>query len=200
MFKYFLLSLMTICSLHGEVNVLAFAGSTREDSCNKKLIAAVARIAKEQQVNVTVVDLKDLSIPFYDADLEAREGMPETAKKIRNLMKSSQIIFIASPNYNGSFSGVLKNALDWASRSENGQSSREAYVGKKFVLMSASPGQGGGARGLRHLRDVIQNIGGQVQTEEFSLASCYQAFDQEGNLNQKDNWNRLYQFVLHSLR
>lgn len=191
---------MSICSLHGEINVLAFAGSTREDSCNKKLIAAVTKIATRQQANVTVVDLRDLPIPFYDADLEVREGMPENAKKLFRLMKDHQIIFIASPNYNGSFSAILKNALDWASRNEQGQPSREAYFGKKFVLMSASPGKGGGARGLRHLREVIQTMGGQVQTEEFSLASCHQAFDEEGKLNQKDQWNRLCQFVHQALR
>lgn len=72
----------------------------------------------------------------------------------------SGIILIASPEYNASVSGLLKNAIDWASRSETGSYSREAFNGKKFVIMSASPGSGGGAKGLTHLRAIIEALGG----------------------------------------
>lgn len=169
-------------SLGAEVKVLAFAGSTRDDSVNKKLVIEAAGLAKELGAEVTVIDLKDFPIPFYDGDLEAREGMPAKAKQLREMMIQSQVIMIASPEYNGSVPGVLKNAIDWASRSEKGGSSRDAFKGKKFVIMSASPGSGGGARGLVHLRTILQNMGGTPLTQQIAVPDAYNAFDAQGHL------------------
>jgi NAD(P)H-dependent FMN reductase len=164
-----------------EVKVLALSGSTREDSINKKLIKDAAEIARQMGATVEIVDLRDFSMPFYDADIEQR-GMPDNAKHLRRKMIESQAIIIASPEYNGSLSGVLKNAIDWASRSEDGKPSREAFQGKKFAIMSASPGAGGGNRGLIHLRAIIQNIGGEVITQQVIVPHSYTAFNEQGQL------------------
>ena len=172
-------------SLSAEIKVLVFSGSTREESFNKKLIAEAALLARQVPAHVTVIDLKNFPIPFYDEDLEKREGMPLKAKQFRQLMIQSDVIMIASPEYNGSLSAVLKNAIDWASRSENGGSSREAFKGKKFVIMSASPGSGGGARGLVHLRTIIENIGGTVLSEQVVVPDAYNAFDEQGHLKNE---------------
>lgn len=172
-------------TLSAEIKVLAFAGSTREDSVNKKLVCEAAKIARQMQANVTVVDLKDYPIPFYDEDLETREGMPIKAKQFRQLMIQSDIILIASPEYNCSLSAVLKNAIDWASRSENGESSRKAFKEKKFVIMSASPGAKGGARGLMHLRAIIEDIGGTVLPQQVVVPDAYNAFDEQGCLKNE---------------
>jgi len=169
-------------NLSAEIKVLAFSGSTRGDSVNKKLVSQAANLARQKEVTVTVIDLKDFPIPFYDGDLEAKEGMPLKAKQLRQLMIQSQVILIASPEYNGSLSAVLKNAIDWASRSEEGGSSRDAFKGKKFVIMSASPGSGGGARGLVHLRTIIENIGGTVVPQQVVVPDAFNAFDQQGLL------------------
>ena len=155
-------------------NVLVFSGSTRTESVNKKLAQEAATVARELGARVSVIDLKDYPIPFYDGDLEANEGMPENAKKLRNLMINSQAIIIVSPEYNGTLSAVLKNTIDWASRSEEGGSSRAAFAGKKFAIMSASPGKGGGARGLTHLRTIIENIGGKVVGKQVALPNAYE--------------------------
>lgn len=183
---WIILCIALSANLHAEIKVLAFSGSTREDSVNKKLVIEAANLARQMHANVTMIDLKDFAIPFYDGDLEVRDGMPIKAKQLRQLMVQSDLILIASPEYNGSLSAVLKNAIDWASRSEEGGSSRDAFKGKKFMIMSASPGPSGGARGLGHLRTIIENIGGVVIPQQIVVPDAYRAFDEKGCLkNQK---------------
>lgn len=186
-------------AVHAEIKVLAFAGSLRKDSFNKKLVLEAADIAKKMHAKVTYIDLKDFPLPFYDADLESKEGMPANAKRLRQLMKQSDVIFIASPEYNGSLSAVLKNALDWSSRSEEGGGAQDAFKGKKFALMSASPGPGGGKRALVHLKAVIENVGGIVLPLEVSVPNAYEAFNDQGNLKDpqlKMNLEKLVQAAL----
>jgi NAD(P)H-dependent FMN reductase len=203
MWKWFVILSVALLSanLRAEIKILAFSGSTREDSFNKKLVSEAADIARHLGAQVTLINLKDYPMPFYDADLEAKDKMPLKAKELRQLMIQSQVIFIASPEYNGSLSGVLKNAIDWASRNENGDSSREAFKGKKFVIMSASPGAGGGARGLKHLRIIIENIGGTVVPEQIEIPNAFNAFDEKGHLKnpkQKMEFQQLIEAVLNS--
>lgn len=186
MLKWFLLGLLAVAGpLAAETKVLAFAGSTRKDSCNKKLIKNAAEIAQKMGVDVAVIDLKDYPMPLYDADLEESQGMPENAKRLRKLMVESNKIIIATPEYNASISAVLKNALDWLSRSEDGKPSREAFAGKKVAIMSCSPGAGGGARALEHLRAVIKNIGGEVIAAQVVVPNSYTAFTPEGKLENE---------------
>lgn len=172
-------------NLSAETKVLAFAGSTRADSVNKKLIVEAAHLARQMGANVTVIDLKDYPIPFYDEDLEAREGMPPMARQFRKMMIQSDVILIASPEYNASLSGVLKNVLDWASRGETGGGSREAFKGKTFAIMAASPGSSGGARGLVHLRTILEDIGGRVIPLQVVVPGAYNAFDEKGCLKSE---------------
>jgi NAD(P)H-dependent FMN reductase len=148
--------------LAAEIKVLAFAGSLRSDSYNKKLALHAAELASKMGATVTVIDLKDYPMPFYDGDLEKEQGMPENARKLRALLRDNQAVIIASPNYNGSISGVLKNALDWASRGEDGGESLELFEGKRFALMSTSAGKKGGCKGLPHLRQIVEKLGGTV--------------------------------------
>lgn len=181
--KLFLVSLAAAAPFFGETNVVAIAGSTRNDSMNKKLLNEAVEIAREMGANVTVVDLKDYPMPFYDGDLEQAEGMPANAQKLRQLLMNSQAILIASPEYNSSVSAVLKNAIDWASRTETGGGSREAFEGKKVALMSASPGRKGGARGLVHLKTILEDVHAVVLSKQVSVPEAYQAFNEEGALN-----------------
>lgn len=173
-------------TLSAETKVLAFAGSTRTDSVNQKLVNEAAQLASQMGASVTVINLKDYPIPFYDADLEAAEGMPAHAQQLRQLMIQSEVILIASPDYNSSVPAVLKNVLDWASRSEEAGSSRDAYKGKKFGIMSASPGLSGGARGLIHLRTIITAVGGTVNPMQVSVPGAYNAFDEQGHLKNEE--------------
>jgi NAD(P)H-dependent FMN reductase len=183
MFKKLLLAcLVFVMPLVAEVKVLAFAGSTRKDSYNKKLIQAAAEMARQKGAKVTLIDLSDYSMPFYDADLETKQGLPAHAKKLRDLMLQNDVLMIASPEYNGSIPGILKNAIDWTSRDEKGQFSSDPYKGKKIAIMSASPGKGGGARALVHLRAILQGVGGDVVGTQVSVPEANKAFDDKGKL------------------
>lgn len=179
-----ILTLCTLCAinLHADINVLAFSGSMRKDSVNKKLAQEAAHWARLKGANVNYIDFKDYVFPFYDGDLEASEGMPLKVKLFRQLMIRSQVIFIASPNYNSSLSGMLKNVLDWASRNERGEDSKEAFKGKIFVIMSSSQGSSGGVKGLNHLRSIIEKSGGTVFVQQFVVPFGDQAYDKEGHL------------------
>lgn len=175
-------ALLFTTPLAAEKTVLAFAGSTRDHSMNKYLANEAAELARQMGAKVRVIDLKDYALPLYDADVEEKTGMPEKAKELRRMMIESDAIIIASPEYNASLTGVLKNTLDWASRTENAQGSNEAFKGKKFAIMSASPGQGGGKRGILHLQAIIQALGGEVVEVQVLVPQAHQAFNAEGQL------------------
>ncbi|MEQ9355339.1 NADPH-dependent FMN reductase [Coleofasciculus chthonoplastes] len=164
--------------------ILAFAGSARTASWNKKLVKIAVEGAKEADAEVTYIDFRDLPMPLYDQDLEENTGIPETVRKFKQLMKTHQGLLIASPEYNSSISPLLKNAIDWASRPEPGEPplSLTCFRDKVAVLMSTSPGGMGGLRGLIHVRAILGTIGVLVLPDQKAISNAYQAFDQNGNL------------------
>jgi len=166
--------------------IIAFAGSTRSGSFNKKLIALAADAARAADAEVTLVDLRDLALPLFDEDLEASGGLPGGAKKFKTLLRGSDGFLVASPEYNSSVTAALKNAIDWASRSESdAEPSLVAYRGKVAALCSASPGALGGLRGLVHLRAILGNIGVIVLPEQVCISSAHEAFDEAGRLKDE---------------
>lgn len=166
--------------------ILAFAGSTRTDSYNKKLVRVAAEMARAAGAEVTVIDLRDLALPLYDGDLEEESGLPKGALKLKTLMRESDGFLISSPEYNSSISGVLKNAIDWASRSEtDDEPSLVAYRGKAAALISASPGALGGLRGLVTLRSILGNIGVIVLPDQVAVSKAHEAFDDQGGLKEE---------------
>lgn len=197
MFKKLILFVGLVCALPlaAELKVLAFSASTRADSYNKKLVLEAAEIARKMGAKVTIVDLKDYVIPFYNGDLEAKDGMPAKAREFRKLLIQNDAIIIASPEYNASIPGILKNLIDWTSRGEKGNYSPDAYQGKKFAIMSASPGKMGGARGLVHLRTVLEAIGGEVVSKQVSITEAHNAFNAKGQLTDPAMKQQLQQEV-----
>jgi chromate reductase len=164
--------------------ILAFAGSSRKESFNKKLIKIAAKGAEEAGAIVTVVDLADYPMPLFDQDLEANEGMPENARKFKKLLAEHDAIMIASPEYNSAFSPLLKNVIDWASRAESeDEPPLSAYQGKVAVIMSASPGGLGGSRGLVFLRMLLANMGVIVLPEQIAISGAFKAFNEDGSLS-----------------
>lgn len=162
--------------------ILAFAGSTRTESYNKKLIKIAASGASAQGADVTVIDLRDFSLPLFDEDLEKREGEPENAKKLKKLFLANNGLLIASPEYNSSITGVLKNTIDWVSRSQTGEKPLACFVGKIAGLVSASPGALGGLRGLVHLRAILGNIQVLVIPDQIAVPRAHEAFNTDGSL------------------
>ena len=166
--------------------ILAFAGSTRTDSFNKKLIKIAANGARDAGSEVTVIDLRDFPMPVYDGDLEQRDGIPPTTRKLKGLMLSHQGFLVSSPEYNSSISGVLKNTIDWASRQSEGEIPLACFKNKIAGLMSASPGGLGGLRGLVHVRAILENIGVLVIPEQIAVAKAHEAFNIDGSMKNKD--------------
>jgi len=163
--------------------LLAFAGSVREGSFNRRLAAAAARAAEAAGAAVTLAELGHHPMPIYDGDLEEREGMPEGAVRWRRLMAEHNGFLIASPEYNSSTPALLKNALDWASRRHPDDAApRPAYRGKVAGIMSASNGRLGGVRGLPHLRQVLTTLGVLVVPEQLALHGAADAFATDGSL------------------
>jgi NAD(P)H-dependent FMN reductase len=165
--------------------ILAFAGSLRKGSWNKKLVRVAAEGAREAGAEVTVVDLKEYPLPIYDGDDEAANGLPENALKIIDLFTGHDGYLIASPEYNSGYSGALKNLIDWASRPREGFKAFEQWKDKPVAIMGASPGVRGAMRMLPHLRDLLSNIQFLVLPGMFGLANAAQAFDDEGNLTDE---------------
>jgi chromate reductase, NAD(P)H dehydrogenase (quinone) len=163
--------------------ILAFAGSTRKDSWNKKLLKQAVDVAYGAGAEVTVIDLADYPLPLYDGDIEAAGGMPENARKLQKLFAEHDGFLIASPDYNGSYSGVLKNAVDWISRKDKeNDPPLEPFKGKIAAIMSASPGALGGLRGLEKLHDLLDHLQVMVLPEVVAVGSIATAFNEAGKL------------------
>lgn len=158
--------------------VLAFAGSTRNGSFNKQLVRAAARGVASQGVACTLIDLRDYALPLYDADLEAAEGLPAAATQLRELLLGHQALLIASPEYNSSITPLLKNSIDWVSRSPDAQADLSGFQGKVAAIMAASPGPLGGLRGLVALRSLLTNIGVTVLAQQLTIRGAGDAFEQ----------------------
>ncbi len=112
------------------IKILAFAGSLRKDSTNKKTLRIAAAAAVKAGASVTVLDLKDFPLPIYDGDIESESGLPENAVRLQDLMIAHDGFLIASPEYNSSISGALKNVIDWTSRPNGEQKAGACYGGK----------------------------------------------------------------------
>lgn len=162
--------------------LLAFAGSTRTHSLNKKLIALAAGLARAAGTDVTVIDLRDYPMPFYDGDLEAQSGLPERARALKAMMMDHQGFLLACPEYNSSISAVLKNAIDWVSRPVAGEPASVAFRGKWAALLAASPGNLGGLRGLMTVRQVLNTLGVVVLPTQLAVARANDAFGEDGAL------------------
>ena len=173
--------------------ILIFAGSSRASSFNRKLIGVAARLVQAAGAAATVIELSELNIPLYNADLESR-GTPRDVIRLKELMHQHSGWIIASPEYNGSYTALLKNTIDWASSpAKSGaecsedtaaqwKSGTKPFAGKVVGLLSASPGIMGGLRSLDHLAPLLRNLQCWVAPQQFALGKAGDAFDEQGRL------------------
>jgi len=154
-----------------KLHVLVFAASLRGESLNRKLAALAARAAEGAGAVVDHADLRDFDVPAYDGDTEPAAGMPAGAQALRQRLSAADAFIIASPEYNASMPGVLKNLIDWTSRFRP-----QPFDGRHGLLMSASPSMAGGNRGLWALRMPLEHLGARVFPDMFSLAMAHKAF------------------------
>ena len=163
--------------------ILAFAGSLRKDSFNKKLVSIAAAGAHAAGAVVTEIDLRDYALPIFDEDIESESGLPENAQKLKKLFVEADGLLIASPEYNSSMTAVLKNTIDWVSRPVPNEAPLAAFTNKIITLMSASPGPLGGLRGLVHVRAMFGNLNAIVLPGQVTISKAHEAFSPDGLLN-----------------
>jgi chromate reductase len=159
--------------------ILAFSGSIRRDSWNRKLIQSAVDATRAAGGGVTLIDLADYPLPLYNGDLEDKEGLPDNAQRLKALFKDHDALLISSPEYNSSIPPLLKNTLDWVSREWQGESGLVPYQNKVAAIMSASPGALGGMRMLPHLRQILNTLGVLVLPGQFALPHADHGFDTE---------------------
>ncbi len=161
-----------------------FAGSTRQASFNRKLARAACDLARQRGHTANLIELADYPMPLYNGDLEAQDGPPENARKLRSVLREHQGIFIASPEYNASITPLLKNTLDWMSRVRDDEEPGLALFRRRVLAISgASGGRYGAMRSLIALRQVLElGMGVLVLPDQLALSGADKAFDENGAL------------------
>lgn len=153
------------------LRVLIFSASMRAESLNTKLAGLAARVAEGFGVTVDLASMREFDVPCYDGDADARGQVPAGARELNRRLTASDAFVIASPEYNASMPGLLKNAIDWASRFRP-----QPFHERHGLLLSASPSMVGGNRGLWSLRVPLEHLGARVFPDMFSLAMAHKAF------------------------
>jgi len=163
--------------------IAVVVGSTREGSFNRMLGKLAVGALEAEGATVADIDLADFDLPLYSAALEA-DAFPADAERLKALFAAQDGLLFVSPEYNGSVSPLLKNAIDWASRPTGGESlvALSAYRGKASAVMAASISPFGGLRGLMHLRQILSTIQTLVIPEQVLIPNAHAAFDADGNL------------------
>ncbi|MGR2737362.1 NADPH-dependent FMN reductase [Billgrantia sp. Q4P2] len=171
--------------------ILVFAGSAREKSFNKRLARLAAERVEHAGGQATFIDLRDYPLPLYDGDLENREGLPANARRLQELLDEHQGLMLASPEYNGFITPLMKNTLDWMSRSDGERSGLALFADQVAAVVSASPGALGGMRSLALIRQLLSNLGVTVLPNPLAVPRAAQAFSETGELEDESQRQRL---------
>jgi NAD(P)H-dependent FMN reductase len=160
------------------VQFLVFSASLRAGSLNTRLADLAAMTIEANGGEVDLASMRDFDCPSYNIDLQTDQGFPKGAEELRGRLEACDAFVISSPEYNASLPGVLKNAVDWASRF-----SPQPFNERHGLVMSASPSMAGGNRGLWALRIPFEHLGARIYPDMFSLAQAHKAFDGEGRIS-----------------
>lgn len=184
-----------LCFNHSTMQkLLVFAGSTRAASFNRRLAQATADIARKAGAQVTLLELSDFEIPMYNADLEAA-GTPPDVVRLKEAMDAHPAWIICSPEYNGSYTALLKNTIDWASSPVAGHpvwsDGSRPFRGKVVGMLSASNGGLGGLRSQSHLAPLLINLECWLAPQAFALGQAASALDAHGALVQEAHQQRV---------
>lgn len=159
--------------------ILAFAGSARRESLNRKLLAVAVDATRAAGGDVTLLDLNEYALPLYHGDEEDARGLPPAAVKLIDLVNAHAGLLIASPEYNSFMTPLLKNTIDWISRADE-----NPFTGKVAAVVSASPGALGGARSMMYVRHLLLHLGCHVVPAQCILPHAAAAFDAAGALKE----------------
>jgi chromate reductase, NAD(P)H dehydrogenase (quinone) len=174
------------------MKILCIVGSLRRESYNLRLMQAAQKQLLEGMVTPENLEMADLApLPMYNEDIQNEEGFPESVVKLRDQAARADGLLIATPEYNYSISGVLKNAIDWASVSPNPPLKR-----KPVAIMGATPGQFGTVRGQMHLRDILFGAGAEPMYHvELLMANAKEKFNEQGDLTDEDTKKKLQELL-----
>jgi len=159
------------------VRVLVFSASLRAESLNTRLANLARGVIENHGGTVDLATMKEFDCPSYNQDAQSATGFPPGAEQFRSRIEDVDAFVIASPEYNGSFPGVLKNVIDWVSRYRP-----QPFNAKQGMLISTSPSMVGGNRGLWALRVPLEHLGARMYPDMFSLAQAHQAFAPDGKI------------------
>ncbi len=166
-----------------QAKILVITGSTRKESVHRKLAREAAEALRKAGAEPLMADLREYPLPLYDGDLEAEEGRPAAALALKQMAREADGFLIASPEYNGSYPAVLKNAIDWISRPDPGERHLAVFRGKPAGIVTASPGPHGGSRGIQQLSELLGMIGVAVE-DRLGIANSAEALDAAGRLTR----------------
>lgn len=179
------------------VKLIFLSGSIRKQSVNKKLAElACALASKHDGVEAEFIDLADYDMPIYNGDWEDANGLPEAAKRLKEKFAQSDGFFISNPEYNSSYTPLLKNTIDWISRKETeDEPILKAFSGKIAALAAASPGAREEARVLEPVRMLLGNIRVRLMDEDLTLPDAYNAFHDDGTLKSDEKTEELENLI-----
>ena len=157
------------------LKVLGLCGSLRQASYNLAALRAAQALAPGAGMQIDIADISDL--PLYNEDVYA-QGFPAPVERLRNQIRAADALLFVTPEYNYSMPGVLKNAIDWASRPPE-----QPFAGKPAAIMGASPGALGSARAQYHLRQTLVFLDVHpLNKPEVMIGSAHERFDAQGQL------------------
>ena len=179
--------------------ILAFAGSLREHSFSKRVVKTAMSGAENAGAEVTYIDLRDYPMPIYNEDDQTQNGIDPNALKLQRILAEHDGLLIASPEYNGSLSGALKNMIDWTSRQSDEYKMVEVFKGKFAAIMTESPGVFGGLRCLGHLRTVLSVMYVNVLPTEIAVGKVHEMFDGDGEAMTDEKMKKILENLGASL-
>jgi chromate reductase, NAD(P)H dehydrogenase (quinone) len=188
--RYGLPCRMPETDLREPCSVLVFSASLREESLNTRLARLAVEIVEARGGRVDLASMREFEAPSYDGDVERAGGFPAGAEEFRRRLEANDAFVICSPEYNASMPGVLKNAIDWASRFRP-----QPFHERHGLLLSASPSMVGGNRSLWALRVPLEHLGARIYPDMFSLAQAHSAFEEEGQLGNIQLQQRLESLI-----
>ncbi|HEY6074963.1 MAG TPA: NAD(P)H-dependent oxidoreductase [Anaerolineales bacterium] len=177
------------------MKLLAFAASLKRESLNRRLLNLAVELARDSGIVVDLAEFREFDMPLYNADVQSSAGFPDGALEMSRRVQAADGLMVASPEYNYSIPGTLKNAIDWVSRLNP-----MPFRGKHGFLLAASSSLVGGIRGLWALRVPLEGLGVILYPDMFALAQAAQALDERGKLKDPKLQERLEKMVTGYLR
>src|SRR5689334_6187407 len=163
--------------------ILIIPGSLRSGSHNVKLAAAAAHEFALAGVQVSRISLADFPLPIYDADLQAKSGVPKHAVNLKRMLGAHQGILFVTPEYNSSVPALVKNTIDWITRVQDPHEARgQVFRERFFAIAAASEGRLGGTRALAALRLILSACHATVIPNQLALSFADQAYDDRDRL------------------